>query len=436
VTASRAGRRHDDDGAPHDEEQALVAPDRSRLFASSVEVCEGSKVIARRLRPLVAVAIAALLGGARPSYAEAPSEPVPPTAPTVTAPESPTVAEPNAGATPDGAAGDATSTPAKKRRPAKERPGGINPCMTPDPGFGLYDGWSRAISMGQLLAPKRGGVTKSGAFDLLIHFHGHEPIRKEFVKSASGIVLVGIDLGIGSGAYSSAFATPQAFERLLESIRQEMARRTGRADTTIRRLGLSSWSAGYGAIQQILRQPAGAKVDSVVLLDSLHAGYQDGSSAVAPLSLEPFVAFAQKAARGQKFLFQSYSSIVPPGYASTREVAHFLVERLGGRVRRTKRADVLGLAMDERFDRGNYHVRGYLGDDKPDHCAHLGLIKDVVRSHLNRRWAPPKALPEPRRTLPRTTKGTSKTANKERGVGRLSGSSDRASRPRTKPAPR
>lgn len=288
-------------------------------------------------------------------------------------------------------------TAPKRKRMGHDRPGGINPCMTPDPGFGLYDGWSRNISMGQLLAPKRGGLTKSGAFDLLVHFHGHEPLRKEFVKSANGIVLVAIDLGIGSGAYSSAFATPQVFEKLLDSVRQEMARRTGRPDTQIRRLGLSSWSAGYGAIQQILRQPAGAKVDAVVLLDSLHAGYQPGTNDVAPTGLDPFVSFATKAARGQKFLYQSYSSIIPPGYASTREVAHFLVNQMGGQVKRTKRADVLGLSMDERFDRGHYHVRGYLGDDKPDHCAHLGLIKDVVKAHLNRRWSPPRAIPDRRR---------------------------------------
>jgi hypothetical protein len=50
---------------------------------------------------------------------------------------------------------------------------------------------------------------------------------------------------------------------------------------------------------------------------------------------------------------------------------------------------VLGLAMFERFDRGNYHARGYDGDDKPDHCAHIGLMKTVVGSHLNKRWNGP-----------------------------------------------
>jgi hypothetical protein len=118
-------------------------------------------------------------------------------------------------------------------------------------------------------------------------------------------------------------------------------------------------------------------------------------------------------------LFQSYSSIVPPGYASTREVAHFLVSRLGGRIRTTKRADVLGLAMDERFDQGNYHLRGYLGDDKPDHCAHLGLLKDVVKAHLNRRWNPPRGAAVKTKVEPSKKDGKKapKRATKENDAG-------------------
>jgi hypothetical protein len=285
-----------------------------------------------------------------------------------------------------------TEKSAKKRPSWKDRPGGINPCMTPDPGYGVYDEWSRSISMGQILAPQRGGVTSSGGFDLVVHFHGHYPVRKEFVKTARGIVLVAIDLGIGSGAYSNAFASPAVFEKLLESVKAEMARRSGKAQVSIRKLALSSWSAGYGAVQQILAQPAGKKVDAVLLLDSLHTGYLEPGHQLQTAGIEQFVDFAREAARGHKFMFQSYSSIIPPGYASTREVAHYIVQRIGGKVGNAKRADVLGLAMDERFDKGNYHVRGYLGQDKPDHCAHLGLMKDIVKMHLNRRWNPPKGF--------------------------------------------
>ncbi len=283
---------------------------------------------------------------------------------------------------------------------------GINPCNTPDPGFGIYAPWSRNVSMGQLLAPERGGLTKSGGFDLIVHFHGHFPIRKEFVKVAKGQVLVAIDLGIGSGAYSSAFASPRTFERLLESVKTEMARKSGRKKVYIRKLALSSWSAGYGATAQILQQPAGKSVDAVILLDSLHASYIDpAQKTIAPASLAPFVAFAQEAARGKRLMYQSHSSIIPPGYASTREVSHFVVGKLGGSLRDAQRKDVLGLEMFERFERGNYFVRGYHGDDKPDHCAHLGLMRDVLRTHLGARWQSPRGSGSGKLALRKADKG-------------------------------
>lgn len=273
----------------------------------------------------------------------------------------------------------------KKRR-------GEAPCMTKDPGFRAYTRWSRRISMGQMIAPKAGGISKTGGFDLLVHFHGHYPIRKEFVKVSSGVVLVAIDLGIGSGAYSRAFASPRTFERLLKSVAKEMARHTGHRKAHIRKLGLSSWSAGYGAIKQILRQPLAKRVDSLILLDSVYGGYiGKGSKQVNPNGLKDFVKFARLAAKGKRFMFQSHSSIVPPGYASTRDVSRFMVKQLGGRLRRARRNDVLGLTLFERFDRGKYYVRGYRGNDKPDHCAHLGLMKDVLKVHIMGRWHTPRA---------------------------------------------
>lgn len=279
---------------------------------------------------------------------------------------------------------------AKRRKPSKPRRGG-NPCMTPDPGFGIYDTWSSAPSVGQMIAPHKGGVTKSGGFDLVVHFHGHEAIRKEFVKTAKGIVLVGIDLGIGSGAYSKAFASPYVFTQLIRSVEAEMAKRSGKKNAHVRKLALSAWSAGYGAIEQILRQPAGKDVDALILLDSLHTGYADEQQGTLKVDqLEPFVEFAKRAAAKRTFMYMSHSSIIPPGYASTGEVAAYVVKQLKGKAKKASRQDVLGLDMFERFDRGNFHMRGYTGNDKPDHCAHIGLMADIVRVHLQGAWKTPK----------------------------------------------
>src|SRR5262249_12475573 len=139
--------------------------------------------------------------------------------------------------------------------------------------------------------------------------------------------------------------------------------------------------------------------DAVILLDSLHAGYVDESQKTLKTSqIEPFLTFARHAAKKQGFMFFSHSSITPPGYASTTEVAHYIEQQLGKKPRSAARQDVLGLDMNERFDKGNLHVRGYDGEDKPDHCAPLGLMADIVKVHLNPRWKSPKGSGPPEDT--------------------------------------
>lgn len=275
------------------------------------------------------------------------------------------------------------------QKSAKDR--GVNPCMTPDPGYGVYDKWSRAPLMGQMISPGRGGITKSGSFDVNFHFHGHEPIRKEWTRVMNGAVLVGIDLGLGSGPYEAAFASPNVFEKLVESVERAMAEKTGNKRARARKIGLSGWSAGYGAIQRIISQPYGKRVvDSVVLLDGLHSGYSNNS--LNELQLSPFIDWARAAAAGRKFMFVSHSSIIPPGYASTTETANFLIFKLGGKPTRSRPrgTDPMGLDLISRYSRGNFHVRGYMGNDKMDHCAHIGLFKDVLKVHIKPRWRSPR----------------------------------------------
>lgn len=269
--------------------------------------------------------------------------------------------------------------------------GGINPCNTPDPGFGVYGHWRRGIAMGQWLAPGRGGITRSGQFDVMFHFHGHEPARKEWVRVMDGTVFVGVTLGTGSGAYINTFSNGSAFKSLVQSVEKAMATKTGKANARVRHVGLSAWSAGYGAVQQILQQRYGRElVDTVVLLDGLHCGYRGND--LEGIQLKPFVDFARRAARRQKYFFVSHSSIIPPGYASTTETANYLIRALGGRPRATRprAADPVGLELVSRYGRGNFQVRGYAGNGPLDHCAHLSLYRDVLKVHVKRRWNSPR----------------------------------------------
>jgi hypothetical protein len=271
---------------------------------------------------------------------------------------------------------------------AKER-GGVNPCNTKDPGFGAYDRWARGIDRGQLLMPRSPSFARGGQFDVMIHFHGHEAARKEWITVMDGAVLVGIDLGLGSGPYESAFDAPGAFEELLASVERAVAKKTNRKSARARKVGLSGWSAGYGAIQKILGRPYGKqRVDSVVLLDGLHCGY-DGKGLNA-LQIQAFTDFAREAARGKKLMFVSHSSIIPPGYASTTETANFLIHQVGGAPKASRGQGPLGLELISRYTKGNFHVRGFSGNDKMDHCAQLGLYRDILKIHIKPRWNTPR----------------------------------------------
>jgi hypothetical protein len=273
------------------------------------------------------------------------------------------------------------------QKSAEER--GVNPCDTPDPGFGIYDHWQGGISMGQFIAPKHGGVTPKGDFDLMVHFHGHEAVRKEWVQVMDGAVLVGIDLGIGSGSYEQAFQAPDVFPRLIESVERAVAKKTGKKSAHVRKLGLSAWSAGYGAVQWILGQPyAKEHVDTVILLDGLHCGYTGQAINGAPIAM--FTEFAKRAAEGDALMFVSHSSIIPPGYASTTETADYLVHEVGGKTHATHGKGPLGMDMISRFSIGNFHVRGFAGNDKMDHCAQIGEFRDVLKVHVRPRWNSPR----------------------------------------------
>ena len=272
--------------------------------------------------------------------------------------------------------------------PAPEAAG---PCNAPDPGYGVYEPWVPNPALGQILMPRKGGLTAKDEFDLIIHFHGSKAARKELVKKARGVFVAGIDLGAGSAAYQNAFAQPEAFVQLLDSIEKAVIEHTGNPRAHIRHLALTGWSAGYGAIRAILRQKASAWVDGVALIDGLHADYDTtDASGLQAGQLGPFLRFAKRAARKKGFMFISHSRIVPPGYASTTETTHYIVDRIGGRITASVAQDSAYLSRYEQAQTGNFLMRGYLGEEKADHCAELGVMTDVVAT-LEKRWNTPVA---------------------------------------------
>jgi hypothetical protein len=278
-------------------------------------------------------------------------------------------------------------------RSAAER-GGIEPCATERVDTTAFEDW-RPLSRGRFIAPRELTVDSSDHFDLIMHLHGEEPVRRELVKSGAHLVLYTLTLDPSQG-YAPLFSGTGLYGAVVAEIEQALSKRAGKP-LHVGRVALSAWSAGFVGIEAALLQKESKDVDAVILIDGLHAPRGDRSAFEA--QLQPFVDYAARAARGERFMFVSHSSIDPPSFASTTECAHYLIASLHGKPEAVKRTDALGLELIEYFGRGNFQVRGYAGNDKADHCAQLGVLRDVYAA-LQRRWQGD-AAPAPHSPTPR-----------------------------------
>jgi len=244
-----------------------------------------------------------------------------------------------------------------------------------------------------------------GQFDLLLHFHGNTGVVRESTEVAGLNAIVAIiNLGEGSLPYEEAYMMPRTYERLLARI-ERIVRQRGLENARIRRVALSSWSAGYGAISKILEVRKGIEpLDAVLVLDGIHCGYvNERRDALNPLQLASFLGAARRAASDEILFSITHTDIEPRRYASASETASYLLEGIGGtRVPRYaepgRHVSLLAAegAVSKKLEKhlrltsegkvGSFHVRGYRGDTPQDHMAHLLQVATTVLPELAVRW--------------------------------------------------
>lgn len=258
--------------------------------------------------------------------------------------------------------------------------GGADPCATPTGDTSSYGNWVPLIQ-GHFMAPRALELDASGHFELVIHLHGDEQARRELLKSEQPFVLYALTLSLNQ-SYAPLFSGSFLFDAIVAGIEQNLSKRLGKP-AHVGHIAFSAWSAGFVGIEAALSQPFANEIDGVLLIDGLHAPRNDPKAFQA--QLKPFVDYAARAAAKERFFFVSHSSIDPADFASTTECAHYLVSSLGGKPEPVKRGDPLGLELVEYFNRGDFNVRGYAGNDKADHCAQLGTLRGAYAA-LGRRW--------------------------------------------------
>jgi hypothetical protein len=271
--------------------------------------------------------------------------------------------------------------PGGPRPPPPSVPSEAQGCGYADRGLGDYE--AVPVAMGQLLV-RRAAVQESGSYRLLVHFHGAEAVKRLLAPEAWDMNLLLVDAGDGSSAYRQLVASTAIVDAMLESADRATSHHLGR-EAHADRLVVTSFSAGYGAVAGVLSRPdLRARVDGVILLDSLHAPYGPGGAEPDAGALAPFVAFARDARGGEVFMGISHTSIETHGYASTTESTRALLGDLHLAEEPVGWAGEQGLLPTSQLAEGRLLVRGYEGTTPEAHCAQLALLPGLLHE-LTRR---------------------------------------------------
>lgn len=224
---------------------------------------------------------------------------------------------------------------------------------------------------------------------LVVHFMGAAWLPHQGVaRLGRDAVSVVVNLGAGSGVYHRTFADAAAFDSLLAGVTREVAAVAGRAPR-IRRVTLSAFSAGHGAVRVILAEPRHvARVDAVLLLDGMHTSYVPertplaAGGALDTTNLVALAAFARQAAGGTKRMLVAHGEIFPGTFASTTETADWLLASLGLRRTPVLRWGPRGMQQLAETRAGRLEVLGFAGNTAPDHVDHLHAMPEL----LGRLW--------------------------------------------------
>lgn len=219
---------------------------------------------------------------------------------------------------------------------------------------------------------------------LTLHFHGAAWFAmQEHVRAGLKNPLLCVQLGEGSSVYRRAFEDPSRLKRLIQETQAHLGIKPQRADAY--QLQISSFSAGYGAVREIVKVPEYfQRIRRIVLCDSLYAGFESPQlKSPAEENIRPWIPFVRAAAGGKKTFVLTHSEVPTETYANTAACAQALIRAVGAPIETARPPHALEYPLKYRGDLGNFHVWGYQGTDAQAHMTHVRHLADVWQE-LNR----------------------------------------------------
>lgn len=216
-----------------------------------------------------------------------------------------------------------------------------------------------------------------GKADLLVHLHGAAATTEaQFAEAGVPGVLVSVTLNGLSGVYTAKFSDPAVFDRVQTEAAAALSG-MGFGKVGWDHVSVSSFSAGYGGVRELLKVPRHyARMDRIILADSLYASLTGDPTRrnVDTTQLADFARYAKDAAAGTKMMVLSSSHITPP-YAATYETMGYLATQAGATPIPTSHpAWTTGMTLKTAARKGRFSWFDFQGDTGDDHLAHLRNI--------------------------------------------------------------
>jgi hypothetical protein len=231
------------------------------------------------------------------------------------------------------------------------------------------------LELGSLFIPEK--VTQKRPVKLLLFFHGGDWLPEVAAAQQRNMAVIPIQAGAGSATYTKLFADPARFPRLI-------AEAEAKSGLKFSEIDLGGWSAGCGALRQILGDPASYdRVSRVLCIDGVHTGYVNGTpgpeeSKIETDNLQVWLRLGRDAMAGKKRLIVTHSEIFPGTFASTTETADYLLREWGLAAHPVVQWGPMKTQMLSEVRMGGLLVVGFAGNSAPDHVDQFHSLPEYL----------------------------------------------------------
>ncbi len=213
---------------------------------------------------------------------------------------------------------------------------------------------------------------------ILFFFHGGTWLP-EVAASRNIVAVATVQAGSGSTAYARLFDDASRFPALLKEAESQAGIHFGRDM-------LGEWSAGCGAIRQILKAPDSyARMDGALMIDGIHSDYVDGTpgrleSKIGGENLQIWPLLARDAMAGRKSSMVTHSKVFPGTFVSTTETTDYLLKQLRLARRAVLKWGPMGPQQLSEARAGQFLLAGYAGNLGAPSC------RPIAQSAVFLKW--------------------------------------------------